>query len=475
MGFFSRPEILPEDEVRLRPFAGMKPEVWVSGLFGLLAAAVVFFLLFFPAIVRPGSLVTFRSEPLGAAVTVDGVYRGQTPFDGFVLRGDRLIEMEMAGFTPETSPVHIKSGFFASLFFPRRETVALTLNEKKPNAALLEGAREFAAWSFTGEPTEFYQIPVVLSEGAYRSGGGDSAEAREILKAAARFAQTRAGVRDLARALFLTAGTGGSPAGIPAIAAARDALAWLGENPAAAAWLASMLTGTARETVLSSAWHETAAAAGADSVDTVPSPAPSSGTVNVAGVVFIPVSAGLYAAREPITYEQFAAFTAALPEWGRENTAELVAAARVTEDYLAEVDDERYPFPAVSGVSWYAAEAYCHWLTTRLPAAFSGWTAALPSEAAWEELARSPRITGAGSIWEWCKTPYAPLPGFKADPLYMEEIGSPEQAVRGGNWIRARQADAAGRSATGATERGSVPPESSTPFVTFRPVLVKNG
>ncbi|MDR0638708.1 MAG: SUMF1/EgtB/PvdO family nonheme iron enzyme [Spirochaetaceae bacterium] len=470
MAFFSRKpiEILAEDEVRLKAALGIRPEVYVTVLCAFLVAAALFFLLFFPGLANPGSVVAFRSEPSGAAVSVDGVYAGQTPCDVFTARGGRTITMTMAGFRGGSAALTVESRVFGSLFFPRRGTVRLTLEEESPNAALLEGAREFAAWSFTAEPTEVYQIPLVLSEGAYRSGAGDEAArrgARDILAGAARFTQAKAGMKDLIRAVHLSGNGGNAPSPLSLVSSIQDALSFLQDNPASAAWLAAVLPSEARETALQSGWYAASEQDGPASARLSDIPATETVTLIVEGVTFIRSGDNLWAATTPVTAAQFARFTEANPEWREENASTLAERGLATIDYLVTVEDTRYPAPTVSGVSWYAAEAYCRWLSARLPASLSGWTAALPSEAQWDEAASTAGVEGTGTIWEWCADPYAPFPALGATQTVIAQIGSPEKLVRGANWTRPK------RNGQKALSRGSVPPESSTPFVSFRPVL----
>jgi formylglycine-generating enzyme required for sulfatase activity len=481
MGLFSHKppvEILAEDEVRLKPLLGVRPEVYVPAFFALFLAAAIFFLFFFPALVKPGSVVPFRSEPFGAAVYVDGVYAGQTPCDVFVAQGEHKVTLTMAGFHDGVTGITVKNRLPG--FRRQREEARLTLKEESPNAALLAGAREFAAWSFTLEPTEVYQIPLVLSEGAYRSGsiGDDEAariRAKELLTGATRFTQSKAGMKDLIRALFLTGNGGNAPSPLSLASSVQDALLFLQENPESAAWLAAVLPAGARKTLTASGWYaamETMAATeaakrGGD--DTLYIPA--TGTVSVEAVTFIRSGEDLWAASTPVTAAQFARFTEATPEWRAENAETLAAQGLATTDYLIGVEDTRYPIPTVGGVSWYAADAYCRWLTSRLPASLSGWTAVLPTETEWEQAAATIGVEGAGTIWEWCADPFAPFPAFRTDAGVIADIGSPEKLVRGASW--AKPPAEHNRSRYIREARGSAPPESSTPFVSFRPVLAR--
>jgi hypothetical protein len=482
MGLFSRKaaraahriEILAEDGVRLKPVLGVRPEVYVSAFFVLLLVAAFFFLLVFPSLTNPGGIVSFRSEPFGAAVYVDGVYAGQTPCDVFVAQGDHAVTLAMNGFHEGATAVTVKNRRPGSWL--RREEVRLTLDEDSPNAALMASAREFAAWSFTLEPVEVYQIPLVLSEGAYRSGADaddGAAQAQEILAGAARFTRSRAGMKDLTRAYLLSGNAGNAPSPLSFVSSAKDALLFLQDNPESAAWLAAVLSSGARNAVMNSAWYEAAnlAVDRAEAANAVPG---EPRQITVGSSVFVHVNDDLWAARTPVTAAEFALFTEANPDWRVENTETLAAEGLVTADYLTGVEtDTRYPAPAVSGVSWYAAAAYCRWLTSVLPASLSssGWTVVLPTEAQWKAASLRAGVSGMGTIWEWCADPYAPFPAFRADASVIEEIGSPEKLVRGASWVKPPPERERQRYIQKA--RGSVPPESSTPFVSFRPVLVR--
>jgi hypothetical protein len=336
-----------------------------------------------------------------------------------------------------------------SLFFPRRINVTAELSSPDPFDAFAETAADYAAWTFGGEPTPSWQIPLSLSEGAYRTGpafaaaaSSSDSSAEGILHAAARFTVTRASFRDLIRARCLIDNGGISSSPLSLSRSAEKVLDYLSENPEALSAFAALLP--EKNTELLKGY-------------TLPLPkeSPLGGredppALRLGGFNFNPVPGrGFSIADTPAGTDSWEAFTAANPRWGEGGREALVIEGLVSDEYLFR--EEGFAFPWQTAVSWYAADAFCRWLSSeaggRLP---SGWEIRLPKEAEYEASG------GDFEIWEWCADPYAPLSRLSAPAEAVEAVGSPERSLRNGKGGYA-----------------SLPPESCSPLTGFRPVIAR--
>jgi formylglycine-generating enzyme required for sulfatase activity len=488
-------ELLPEDQVRLKPFLGIRPGVYLAFICVLLLLGALFFLLLFPGIAHPGSVLTVNSEPQGAAVRVDGITLGATPCELAVPKGTRVVELVLPGFEALRLEQDVPGRLFASLFFPRRVPVFGTLVASDPGNAFASAAADYARWSFAGEPTAAYQIPRDLSEGAYRVGPAAASDPafretmNETLLAAARFAVTRAALRDLLRSKTF-ADTGGlSPSPLSLADSAAAVLGYLSQNPGSAVWLAKILPPESAALLEGSSWRRLAVAAGELPAATkTTGPAPGAPIPGEGFRSFRPVPAGelvrngsfphsvkvegFYISAVEVGNEDWERFLRANPRWRRDNAEALIGQGLASPGYLAESIRPPVANSAAAGMSWFAAAAYCEWLTASLPPSMADWEARLPYEAEWEYAASLAADGEAGlanvlgGFWEWCADPYAPLDYLGAGERAKAAVASPERSLRGGSWINVPGSVDIGT-------RGSLDPAASSPFVSFRPALAR--
>ncbi|MDR0448017.1 MAG: hypothetical protein LBH07_05055, partial [Treponema sp.] len=78
--FFKKKIIIKdEDQVTLPVIFGIKPWFYLAVIYAAAFLAVLFLVLIYPGISRPGSIGVFNSEPFGAAVRVNDITMGYTP------------------------------------------------------------------------------------------------------------------------------------------------------------------------------------------------------------------------------------------------------------------------------------------------------------------------------------------------------------------------------------------------------------
>ncbi|MDR0785516.1 MAG: SUMF1/EgtB/PvdO family nonheme iron enzyme [Treponema sp.] len=424
-------EIKPEDEVRLQPIFGVQPEVYLACLYGAVIAAALFFILFYPGISNPGTVLVAESEPEGAAVFVDDVYQAATPAQIFVPKGEHTVSVSLPGFSPREQVIDVEGRLFGSLFFPKKRVIRETLTSADPKKALAMGAADFAAWSFAGEPTSAYQTPQPLSEAAYRV-APLLTSADGLLEAAARFASNRSSLRDLIRAKRLVDNAGIAASPLSLLASTQNALAYLNKNPAAFSVLSQLIPKAEWDKIADSAWVKRSAAE-----KEPPVLSEKKESVLIRGLSCVEISSGndTFFLSETIPDWSWELFLQTTPEWSAENPAE--------------------------GVSWFAAQAYCKWFAAQtetdglekklyLPQLES---ARLPFKDELETAARA-GFAFDGQKYEWCEDFFAPIDFLSADAESISAVGSPERAVfsRDG-------------------EKASLPPALSSPFVSFRMVI----
>ncbi|MDR2729605.1 MAG: SUMF1/EgtB/PvdO family nonheme iron enzyme [Treponema sp.] len=441
-----------DEKIMLKPVFGIRPGVYLTVLYSILLLIILFLLLFLPGIRNPGSELAVISEPDGAAIRVDGVYMGTVNDKIFVPKGQHILEAVLPGFSPGRETVEIQGRVFASFFFPKKFLINFTLKTADAQAAFAEQAVDFASWTFGGEPTAVWQVPLSLSQGAYRLGPYSNQAVNDLLLAASRYASTRAALRDLVRAKMLLDNKGLSPSPLSFIGSIQDILTFLSENQGTASWLARILPPETSAVIQASNWQK-------ETLSIKKNTPLVSGYMELAGLQFRLFSSGEFIQSEPfphkVSIDQFYI--------SNEPVTDYIFQSFVNENPSFNNEEEKalYPdmFPGYTcNISWNTARAFCSWLSKRLPPNMSDWEIRLPYEAELEfalpELVKSKNT----NILEWCYEPYVHLPNIHASKSTANMVDAGEKTLYGYKESEAR---------------ASLPAEYSSPLVTFRPVITK--
>ena len=521
-------------EVRLKAFLGMRPGVYLTVLYALIVLAALFFLLFYKGLHDQGTYLRVTTLPAGAAVTIDGQYAGSSPCEVLVKKGQRRVAATRPFFQPAVLEGSFRGRVFGTLFVrPRRDW--------SPRLSVMDsrGLTAAALQDFASNP----HIPEILSQTAAAAYSSESAEDLSTFIDKSKYFVTSS----LQLKYFLTAAAtveshGGvlSPESLIALLQDFAALNERFEN--LPFWLALVLPESASRSLQSSAWYQDFVRkylADLQQQETRLRSQAASATgpaLRVEGLAFRPIPAGILLAGSlddktsaahlphPVPLSAFLAsetevpnrlygqFIKSNPEWRKQS---LEAKGLVDDAYLSGWTDEGHPAGEgelpVTSVSYFAAQAFCRWLTSRLPSTLAGYEARLPNEVEWEWAARGglvgnpyplgakpltevffepgiagPRPVGAsspngyglrdtaGNVWEWCSDWFSPVaylftsrdPAGNASDRSAEIAYGAEKAVRGGSWANEKEL-------VRLFTRASQPPTWCTPYLGFRVVLAR--
>lgn len=445
-------------DVKLKNFLGMKPGKYLFILYSLILLAILFFLLVYPGLKESGSVVIFSSNPGTASVWTGSTYVGATPCKAFFPKGTYTVSFKKKGFEEKEIQLQVKGRIFMSRFIPRKMNVNTELILNAPDAIMNDAYTEFATYGLINSFSERYQPQSVLTEAVEALASyTDKAKVENFLLGALRHAYSDYLLKDFVNAYSLLKDGKMPSQGDTELAAAavrlldgrKDALCHLCACPGRIGEAVSALAGTKQPELEAKVGQRT-------------------GDITVLGLELTEIPAGTYILghsgksgpfsesdpapyskaighlyiSEQITQTDFDTFIKENPKWKSE------------PEFRQESTDKVH----VSNVSWHCAQAYCQYLTDRLPAEYKGkYIFRLPTEYEWEAYAQNGKRS-TQSLWDWCQNWYAPAEPFYSADIPDEYAGA-EKAVRGGGkqaWIR-----------------GCQNPDWKTPFLGFRVVLAE--
>ena len=436
---------LPEvEKVVLPKFLGMRP-----GKYILIALVIVILILFFligilPGILNGGRYVSFNSELSNVGIILDEKYIGSTEGSRiFVPSGEHRVEFIKDSEVIYSETLKIDHPIVLTLIFKRTLDVNVPVANNKEiyQRALISTIEQIEAYSAITDYSEFYNYPPLIENLAKDAASCGINDVAEELFFISNFITSNEMKLDLDNAIKLLEDNN--------INYKSDSFNNLYSK------LDDILDSNSDMVYLNIinsvdlpkkdnnmfVYDETEFTIGSDSL------------VNIFGINTYPVKQVVKPFAVSTSYVSeydYALFISENPYWAKSNIDTLIQDGMVDEYYLAGIFpsvDNKSLLP-IRNVSWYAANAYCEWLSKKNNESYR-----LLSEAEWEVVAASCENKNysnslividndetlpkgvKGCLWELTSTSYIPL--SRISGLYNSDISYPttDVVIKGGSFI----------------------------------------
>jgi Sulfatase-modifying factor enzyme 1/PEGA domain len=533
-------EDIENASVKLKPIFGIKPGYYLTIIYSILLLIVLFLIFVTPGIKKNGAQVTVDTFPDGAAVYVDNVYMGTSPVTFFVKKGDRQFRIFKDFFKTTELTEKVKGRLVGSLIFPRKITIEQNIELIDTEGFFEDRFKELSSYALIENYYDRYQMPPLLSRTVREYLSGSKSENNNMLYDFLYSMRLNLSsvqmLEDYAKSisLVLKKEIQDDSQYLSGLSLIFDYFQKENNNDTLLLSILNAFPEKDRDSILkllSSNGNikdiHNRIIISSNEILSSEKPEATGKSILINNGKFIEISEGryfssislpensenlykdniltsfphiestdrFYIMEKEVSTELFAQFVKENPEWSPDNIDFLIQNNLATKDYLKFIDLKEISKP-VSNISWYAATAYCEWLTSKLPESLSNYTIKLPSEAEWEAAARADisesnnyifKESGSsesipsdfsrkgkaglydilGNLWEWNENWVFPGDSINGEfGLSNTNFEGSEKAVRGGSWANSN---------TEITyyTRGSQEPTWCTPFLGFRPVMVK--
>lgn len=435
---------LPQVEpVKIQPMFGLKPGVWLTIAYLLAIAVILFVVGIVPDIINGSKRVEFTSAAYNAAVYVDDTYEGGTPFTRRISSGTHEVVYKVNGNEIDSFTVKVGHPVFFNWLFPRTQRVSsdATLTQEAFTALskeLLEDANSYGAIL---EYDDVHRYADIFTTYARTIKGSAYEKDTTALETAFLFITSKEMYEDALNAIAILG-----------LETSLDAAKVFGNESSST--LGSTIENPTLQAVPTTLKTDVFEIAGFE----IPSATFSNGrvvessypAVKEAGKVVSTKAFNLAAVC--ITENQWAYFVNENPQWSASNKENLIAQGLVDDYYLDGVTLSMTVASnrPVRNISWYAAKAFCNWLSEK-----SGRNVDLPTEDQW--IAAT--LTGAGEgyqkslmpsvesttpsamlggVWEFTDTSYVPLSrisDYDAQTCIANLDANVDVVVKGGSYV----------------------------------------
>lgn len=440
---------LPEvDPVELKPILGIRP-----GLFILLSSILIVILLCFALFVLPGLIsdkayIHFEFNAKNVAIFDGDVYLGSSEGSIYEINaGEHEFNFQINGADAGTLSVNIKKKIFFTLFHRSVNEIDFEIK----NTAEIEQncknffAKEIASWSKITDFSDSYHFPPLFSELAYNAVNLQFEDITDVWLYGALHITSKTLYEDylIGKSILEDRHVKNFSDTLNNLESYLDKLYGNTETP-------EITVGHENSNIVPTKidsffyYPESTITMGRDITLGYPeiNEAPVSISVNPFRIASTPVSEYMYAL-----------FVSENPQWEKANKDELIAAGLVDDNYLNGISlttaiKSNRP---IRNISYYAAVAYCEWLSEK-----DGVDYSLPTETEWYTAALSAKdkqytssLVGIdmdssspsfmlGQLWEITDTPYIPLArisDYEKALSLSDEFAYDDIIIKGGSYI----------------------------------------
>ena len=508
-------------QVKLKRIAGIHPGVYLSAIYITILFLLLFMLFFLPGIINNGTRVYFNSSPAASSVWVNGEYAGTTPFKGFLSKGENEVIFKKPGFKQSGEVLKTKGYVFATLFKSPELTINKELEINNYAEIYNNALYDLLRWASVKDFHESYQPEYLIAKtvSMFKDNGRENRYTELFLEKCFKNITNENLFKDFIKADIIC--RNGNSALLPydIIDSALYYAESFTENPAQMIQLLSIIKDSnliniddrdnfifAIENKKMQKFRQKDSG----------KKKPAVYTETVAGKRYAVIPEGnyftgeypqtkisinnqdiaptysnylafakFYMAENKITNREYLDFVNENPSWNRGNIKILIENNLVNKTYLSHWAGDNTPISSdmdkpVYNISWYAAEAYCNWLTKKIN--MNNFKAVIPDEYMWEVSENNAASLNMMNnvLWEWCSNwfnyadyinperCYANIPANPSGNTSVSEysnLDGIEKSVRGGSWANKN-------GEIKPFTRASQPPDWCTPFIGFRVALV---
>lgn len=435
-------KLVDVEPVRLPSFGPLRPGKYILIFLITVILLAVFLLFFLPGIVKGGRYVTFTSSMSSVGVIIDGKYTGSTNGTNyFIESGSHEAEYIKNGIIIGKETLEIDHPVFATLFIRRTQTVDIV-------PAQTDGLYE-SIFDSTLEGVVTYSAVLSYDE-TYNYPPLYTSYAMDV---------SAIGIKDVSSDFHLLSSfvtTGEMLEDLKAAAAILDENG-IKYSTADLAVLDSLISGNGENTdctLLSPSGNAHYTSDGFYSYSGESFSMGVNGKVSIQTMNTLPVTVSTSdfdLAEFYVTEYEYALFTKENPYWAKDNLETLIADGMTDEYYLAGItlSTAYVSNLPVRNISWYAADAYCRWLSEK-----TGTEYRMPSEAEWYQAASSAEdrayassilsldngshtspLSMLGGLWEFTSSAYVPLSRIDGMTYDAGDLSQSDIIVKGGSYI----------------------------------------